>query len=272
MRISMQRDRKLTISLLILIGLTLWGTTRSAGRQPQDDINELRRATIRDLKVEDIKLTNETSAFLIESIEKTPQGHIKIKLRNGYDKIITAYRLSIGNTTATTENLDNPNNIGIQPGEVIEHIEAIEVDPYLSKKGIIIQAVVFEDGSNDGTWKVIKEINEYRRGQLLQIELAQELLQQVSFSTDNDLSEKLEAVKAKLQSGYNLANQGLSESARFGFSDTGRRITLYIDNVKQMEGDRGIRQGLERLVKYCETKATKFRMYQQLLRNKQKTQ
>lgn len=269
----------ITFFLLILISLTIFGVgvsskgvSVSSKKNGQEDIVSKRQETINALRVEDIKITNRTSAFHIESVEKVAGGNIKLKLKNGYNNIITAYQVSFGSTTTTTDHLNNPNMIGIKPGEVIEHLEPIEVDPHLYKKGLVILAVILDDGSSDGNSQSVREINEHRLGQMMQIERAHELLQPISSSDEENFSDQLDAIKPKLLSKDDPAYKDLSDSAKFGLSDAKDRLTRYIDKIIQKNNSEEKKNGLEGLVNYCENKAKTFRIYREAVTNKQTKQ
>src|SRR5215208_1752126 len=86
--------------IVILCCLSIIGISAPHPVSPQQEDSHKRLAKlIEETNLEDLKITNHTSAFNIAKKEKTPQGEIHLVLQNGYDKRITAYEISIGSTT-----------------------------------------------------------------------------------------------------------------------------------------------------------------------------
>lgn len=159
----------LRLSVLIgLVCLAVLGFIAKSGTTKQSDIFLQRSKLLRDLDVDHLTVQNQTSGFTVISVQKTPEGYIKITLRNDYPKTIVAYQLSVGSTTTLVDSFTNGIKPGIESGELRERIEPIDVDPELFRRGIIVRAVVFNDATADGDPQFVQQIDDFRLGEMLQ--------------------------------------------------------------------------------------------------------
>jgi hypothetical protein len=214
------------------------------------------------IKIEDLKLTNQTSSFTVVGMEKTQHGDIRISLRNDYAKRITAYEISIGSTTTLLDTALSTHDESIAPGVVKEDILSIDIDPDLQARGIVIHAVVFDDGTSDGNPDSIKEIEDYRLGEKMQLDHTLRLLDAALNVPDEEVLGAISTAQANL-----LASSAKSESAlptwvKFGISDTEKRISHYIDNIKQKH-DRDTKNKITQLIQYSRQKAAELTTYLQ---------
>ncbi len=134
-----------------------------------------------------VRITNKTKAI---SAEGTDIGFDKIhlRLRNNYNKDITAFVISIGNLSGTRfsykeEFIYSETDKVLAPGESYNR----NISLPSSLKGrrdqeIAIQAVIFADKTNDGDQDIIGEIEEERLGEKVQIQrILPKLKQALSF-------------------------------------------------------------------------------------------
>jgi hypothetical protein len=126
------------------------------------------------LKIEDLKFYNYAKGITI--ISKEREGDfINLKLRNDYQKVVTAYVISIAKMTTHTETLTGADyNDVFLPGAIRE--QKYFLQPDVDKLGIGIHAVVFEDGTADGIQHFVNNIREYRSGMKIQREYSLALL------------------------------------------------------------------------------------------------
>jgi hypothetical protein len=235
-------------------------STRVSARKHQgNDIQQQLESLKRNFKIEDLPVTNKTSGFAIAGLEKTPERNIRIRLRNDYKKKITAYQISIGSTTTLVETMLNNLEAGVDPGEIVDLEEAINVDPDLSTKGLIIRAVVFDDRSGDGEPESIREIDDYRQGEMMQMKQTTIRLNQSAEASDSEMISTLNDVSNSFLSGD--GGPMLSRSVRFGAEDTRKRIAVLAGKInKQPDGN--IKSSVHTLLAYCARKSTQLSQYQ----------
>ncbi|SRR6266404_694832 len=182
----------------VLLSFAVFGFIAQSGIRKQEDISGLRSRLIADLSVADLPVLNETKAFSIMAIEKTPEGYIKITLRNDYGKTIIAYQFSLGSTTSLVDSFTNGIKAGIEPGDVLERFEAIDVDPELMRIGIVVRAVAFNDGTADGNPGFVRGIDEFRLGEMMQTEQFLSSLSNIRDASDPEAFSQLEEAKASM--------------------------------------------------------------------------
>lgn len=248
-------------AIIVVCCITLLAVTMrvSAGKHQGNNIQEQLESLKRSFKIEDIPVTNNTSGFPIASLEKTPEKNIRIRIRNDYKKRITAYQISLGSTTTLVETMLNNLEAGVDPGEIVDLIEAINVDPDLIRKGLIVRAVVFDDGTGDGELESIKEIDDYRQGEMMQMKQTAKRLMESAEASDGEMVLALDEVSKTSLSSMNVSRM-LSPSVRFGAEDTRKRIALLAGKItKQPDGN--IKSGVTALLDYCTRKSTQLSQY-----------
>lgn len=202
------RPTPLRLSVLIaLLCLAVLGFIAKSRTTQQSDILSQRSKLLRDLDVEHLTLRNQTSGFTVTSVQKTPEGYIKISLRNDYSKTIVGYQLSVGSTTTLVDSFTNGIKPGIEPGELRERIEPIDVDPELFRRGIIVRAVVFNDATDDGDPHFVQQINDFRLGEMLQTQQFLSSLSNIKEAIGRETLSQLEEAK--------LTMLNLEEDKRF---------------------------------------------------------
>jgi hypothetical protein len=117
-----------------------------------------------------IRVTNKTQAI---SDEGTVIGSddIRLKLRNNYNKDITAIVISIGHFSFKEEFIYSETDKVLVLGEIYDR----DIPLPSSLKGrqdqeLVIRAIVFADKTSEGDQKVISEIEEERLGEKVQIQ------------------------------------------------------------------------------------------------------
>jgi hypothetical protein len=252
---------RFSILAIVLLCSTFLVVSVSLSEKPtQNDIQQRLANLIETTDVDNIKLRNYTSAFNVVGKEKVPHGDIRLTLQNDYDKKITAYEISIGSTTSLVDTILSTHEDGIMPGFTRQQLLPINIDPDLESKGIIILAVVFEDGSGDGHPDFIKEINDYRRGETMQMERVSRLLGKSLSASDGDLVSALDSVQANMLSAPGESDNSSPMFFNFGISDTQKRISSYIENIKQ-KPEKEIRGKLIELINYSNYKSSELKGY-----------
>src|SRR5262249_42882970 len=131
-----------------------------------------------------IRVTNKTKAINAEGTDVGFDG-IRLKLRNDYNKDITAFVISIDNFSYKEEFIYSEMDKVLVPGETYSS----DIPLPSSLKGrqdqeLVVQAVVFADKTNDGNQNVISEIEEERLGEKLQLQRILPKLKQALASPD----------------------------------------------------------------------------------------
>src|SRR6266852_6164292 len=87
--------------ILVVLGLVI--ATRPAGKNPRHQTT-IQENLIKPIeRIEDIKISNRTSAITPVEIKKVSEDLFAITYRNDYTKHITAFEVTIGGTRIQTE-------------------------------------------------------------------------------------------------------------------------------------------------------------------------
>jgi len=120
------------------------------------------------------KIVNLTESFQVVSVEGTPdhQGLV-LQLKNGSNKLITAYSLSLGpDDMMQTDFAPSLSRQGVAPGET----ERVAIPLAGRPLTITIGVIVFEDGSSEGDFEQADEIRDRRTGDRIQLQRIQALM------------------------------------------------------------------------------------------------
>ena len=198
-------ERFFTIVLIgfcaALFCIATWSSMASSSKM-QDSrakLIEKSESLRKSFRVEDLKITNKTQHFHIVSIEKTSNNDIRISLRNDYDKKIIGYALSMGSNVTIGDYIFSERDESISPGNIEEDYQGIGIDPELNAKGIVILAVMFEDGTSDGDPVHIQEIAQHRLGGKMQMEQVLSMLEKVKTLPKDKMTAELNRIKAELK-------------------------------------------------------------------------
>jgi len=167
------------------------------------------------------RIQNKTHSFQVEQARANPgaNGCIQLSLRNGYHRRITAYGISANKLITIIDFLysvgeDQP---GIAPDAV--HTRPVCVpkanDPNIAAKEgreILVQAVVFDDGTGDGDPEFIADILNSRRGSKIQLARIIDVVKRVLTSGTTIDDTALEALKSEVSSLTTDSQVSLAES------------------------------------------------------------
>ncbi|HEU4387493.1 MAG TPA: hypothetical protein VFV34_06830 [Blastocatellia bacterium] len=265
---SSQARRSWQVILVITTALCCFAALKTAAgpsfsAEILQDSLQRRAAAIASLKAEDITVTNETSAFAVVAVEKTPEGFLRLALRNDYNKTITAYEFRVGITGTLVETFTNGIKVGIQPGESIEKLEAIDLDPGSDKLGVQIRAVIFEDGTGDGNARLVQEIRDVRTGEVIQLEHFTSSLRK--FSSSAGVRDFSQLLKTKtLLNEEDAAYQTLPEATKSGMRNMRQVLSRYTDNAVNnaaRSGQPDAAQIAGALLAHCEEQFAPLRSY-----------
>src|SRR5215831_6156021 len=127
------------------------------------------------------KIDNLTESFQVLSVQEADHGLV-LQLKNGSNKLITAYSLSLGpNDMMETDFVPGLGRQGVAPGET----ESITI-PLVGQgpPTITIGAIVFEDGSSEGDFEAADDIRDRRIGDRIQLQRIQALIAKASPEPD----------------------------------------------------------------------------------------
>src|SRR5262249_167298 len=159
----------------------------------------------------------------------------------------------------------------LAPGNSKNEFLALEVDPDLKRKGIVILAVVFNDGTADGLAESIREIQDYRLGEQKQIEHIYGFLSdQAAFF----LKDHLDVVK-ELQTNMLSVPEGtgteLPKYVQFGIQDTKQRLSHQVESILGKR-DENTEKKYEALSEYVKEKALRLKTYTEYVKGRPNTQ
>lgn len=244
-------------------------------KKPQDDIYKRLDKLIDNLDVNSIKVTNRTSAFNIIQKGKAPEGHIRLTMRNDYNKSITAYVASIGSNWITADSLLSMHDESIKPGESTDVLLSIGseskdewisiyLDPELERKGIEIHAVIFEDGAADGQVESIKEIESYRIGDRMEMERFNSLLNDDPTASTAILLSKLSEIQTGVSSFSESTEKDLPDRVKTGIRSTRQRMFHLIKELDD-KNESKVKAKLNILKEYVKEKTLMLRKCTELI-------
>jgi hypothetical protein len=179
---------------------------------------------------------------------KVDDHSVYLLLRNDSDKAITAISLSSSGVNYRSD-LINSNNIIASGASYTERCGLPSSTG--TEKGITVLAVVYEDGTSDGTPEFVGQILDARAGAQAQLARILPLLREIAATPKSmRLMQKREAIKLKFEQ-LPEEEQGKSFAFCVGLHDAKE---LAIDKLKQLEqieqekGEDAARQILPRVV------------------------
>ena len=204
------------VSLLAIIGIALLGAQRSSQSA----------ASKKELKAADVRITNKTKGFEVVGIKEAGPNFWQVTFKNSYDKTITAFQASSGNTILYEELIVESNRCisGILPG-------ATYVRLFPAIRSLTVFAVVFEDGTGEGHPLMIKEVVEIRAGKAKAMRDFVSRVRKVVDSNDHPLTETLKNLRREFADSSTM-DETISSDERYGF-ESGR--TELLDEIQRIE-------------------------------------
>ncbi len=173
MRISIDLLRKNFLFLLIpcLIGITYLGST------------VLSSSTKRDNTV--VKINNLTHSCALLNVKKH-KDHIQVSIQNNSDKAITAFVITSRMDPRTVftfkeEFAFSEGDLVIAPGQSYDKL--ITIPSSLNRQNeidLILSAVIFDDNNSEGDPNIIRDIEDNRSGQKIQLMKAFSVIERLS--------------------------------------------------------------------------------------------
>jgi hypothetical protein len=228
------------VLVLIVVFAAFSGLSeRGSGTPSQQERGRAVEEPEGNLKVRAPKVTNKTRAFEVVNIEELDAKNIRLTLRNGYEKTITGFQVSVGVGRVQTDLMVSGDDAYfVLPGGTYQRIYAIQHET--DTRGIAILAVIFADGTSDGDQEAIEEVEFYRLGMKTERKRVLNLLQDTLKLDDSELASALRRVE--YQVSFPPLNQDKTlpyEKNRrmyniyFGTRDERMRIVREIHNISQ---------------------------------------
>lgn len=148
-----------------------------------------------------LRIVNRTQAFSVIRAERG-SNEFSITLKNNSDKTITAFSISPTKGFTITEEfvLGEISDIGIAPSALFSKTYPTLVS--IQPQSIEIKALVFDDGTAEGDTRAVRQIEDSRLGQQIQIRRAIKELGNYLAKSNGDVSE----LKRNLGTALNSAD------------------------------------------------------------------
>lgn len=239
-----------TVVLVLLIGISALSGNRSTTQQDPS-----------------LQIANRTRAFSVIKAERGP-NEFSITLKNNSAKTITAFSISPSKGFTITEEfvLAETSDFGIESNELFS-----KTYPTLNSippQSIEIKALIFDDGTAEGDAREVRQIEDSRLGQQIQLRRAVKELENFLAKHSGDVSEfKKELgnaldssdddtlnILAELKPSRVTAAQPFSADLREGLSN-GRQNVLRALSEAETNGSHesflALKQNYERILRRC---------------------
>lgn len=204
------------------------------------------------------RIQNKTHSFEVTQATANPgaNGCIQLSLRNGYHRRITAYGISANKLITIIDFLygDGEDQPGIAPDAVHTRPVCVPkaVDPNVaSKEGreILVQAVIFDDGTGDGDPEFIADILNRRRGSKIQLTRIIDVVKRVLTSGKTIDNTALEALKSEVSALTTDSQGSMAESD--SLRGQKQAALSLLDNLTH-SGSRDVRETIIHFEEMCE--------------------
>lgn len=166
-------------------------------------------------------------------------NQVRITLKNNHIDTITAFAISIGDTTIKEDFAYSEINFGIEPGDTFQKSYSSSPSPGSELPSVYLLTVLLKNGTNDGNFKVAQEMRDSRLGQKTQILRTLKVLEKEELSRQD-----LNIIKGKIVSALNT---GEVETRSILQELTSRSDTKLSDNLRN-----GLQWGREKMLRRFE--------------------
>lgn len=232
------------VSLLVFVCLALLGvgawssgawshrSLNASNRQTKSMGSEEIEAMAERLQPDKVPVWNMTQSVRLIKLEKVDNRDLKLTLQNGYNKTINGFQVSVGDVGIHTELMYNKDQM-IPPGGL--WIKQVAIQEYTDTKGIVLMSVHFDDGTSDGDYVAVKQVEEERAGQKTQIKRALALIRRTLRSPEADSVAALDELLSQVRS---LPSQGKNGRDDFwaGLESGKKRMIWILEELRQRHG------------------------------------
>jgi hypothetical protein len=148
----------------------------------------------------ELRIVSVAQRLTVLGLEKNVEsGRFTVRLRNDYDKTVTALQVGIGIVQDAVDLAigDDPSNL-LPPGGVRE--ETYPFEPELETTGFRILSVIFDDGSTDGDPASVQVLTDLRTGAKLARQKSAEVLREIAALPDARMRGELRDIDSKVRS------------------------------------------------------------------------
>lgn len=182
------------------------------------------------------RVKNETESFQLVSVDKIGDL-LQLRLKNTFNKAITAYTISYGNSRQTGIDKILGNDV-VAPGEIEEfrtplaNVSNSDAST-LQEQVVTILVVVFDDRSSEGDFKAADDILNDRLGQKIQLKRINRLIRAALNSPDVDTPATLSRLKAQIASLPEDQEVGQSLAVHFGLNYMKQHVLQHIADIER---------------------------------------
>jgi hypothetical protein len=214
-----------------------------------------------------LQILNRTRAFSVIKAESGP-NEFSITLKNNSTKAVTAFSISLGNGFSIVEEFvfAEVSNIGIGPGALFS--KSYSTLTSIQPQAIEIKALIFDDGTAEGDTFAVRQIEDSRLGQQIQMRRAVKELQTFLAKGPGDVSEfktnlsnALNSsdddtlnVLAELKPSHRITKQSLSADLREGLDNGRQNVLRRLGEAETARSNHGLlelKEIYERILERC---------------------
>jgi len=164
----------------------------------------------------------------IVSVAGSKQAGYQITLKNEHSKGIKAFQMGIERSRITKDFIYEATVIS--PGDT--WTEYCPYQPSLEKNNFVVFAIVFEDGTADGTPESVKAIKDIRQGERMQMLRSRPLVEDALQSVDSELLVALDKLESQVASLSVDEEESLPNYVAFGLNREKQRLLRSIGEIK----------------------------------------
>lgn len=183
---------------------------------------------IEKLDTKKIPIKNMTQSLTLVGLEKA-ENNIRLTLKNGYDKIINGFQVSIGDVGIQEELIYNRERMILPDGT---YIIDLPIQEQTDVKGIRITSVAFEDGSSDGDPAFIWQMAEKRLGEQFQLKQAFRLIRKHILAPDIENIEASDRLKSQLELLPVHTEEGERMDYELGLESARNRLLAMVEAIQ----------------------------------------
>jgi hypothetical protein len=194
----------------------------------------------------EIKVVNKTATLQIVSVDRTPNGHVHLLLKNVSSKNLNGYEVSVGAQGRITTDTSSGDRV-ISPGTTDE----LEVPVESAPSSLTILAAMFADGSIEGDEATVIELKQWRSGLKRQLIRALGVLETTLELPDVNTPEALDRLESQLSS-LSTESSPAQPRAASGSRDAKDNLITNVQILRQRLQRQGAPRQRERLLELKE--------------------
>lgn len=181
------------------------------------------------------QIINQTATLQVENLTVS-DGYYVLHMRNSSGKSINGYTIGVGARGKLTVDLTVGDRV-IAPGDVTaERIPISNLEASSEKaapQSITILAVLFTDGTGDGSPQVIAEVKDRRAGARIQLKRILSLIQASLTSPETNRQTALDKLKMQIDALSEEPEAGMSSNSRAGLRSVKEDTLARLQGLEQ---------------------------------------